>query len=819
MKPMPLGREKSEENSNHGRTYELAKLSYGYVRRFGRGYLDRSAASFRGARLLLVIVLLSGLIQAVAAQATASSAKTSPSLAVTATTACTPVTAPGIPPPATVPAGIPGFHAAWYGQSGYQSLCPGQLASAVVAYYNSGSLGWVSGRMGEVAYLGTWNPEPGQDRPSLVGGDGTNGSPATGWPRYNRVAAQPADYVGPGQIAWFQFSIRAPAAAGTYRLSLRPLVEGATWMEDYGVFWVFTVLPASDLTLTPTPTPAPTRTPTPTLTPTPGAFSAIPAARLTTWNPGIPGGVPARTTVCGANVSAATYGNGTQDATAGIQAALDACPVGQVVQLSAGDFKITSPLLLTKGIVLRGMGPTQTKLRMPVGTNANLITVGRQYYKFTQSTPLAGDAAKGSPTLTLASVPADLAAGEIVVVDELTDPSITEWSTKSPPGDVSRTWFTRPNRPLGQVMEVQSVSGNAVTFTTPFHITFQAALSAQLSRFSDSDNGPVVPAVRNAGVEDLYLYGGSQGQGNIALSNAAYSWIKNIESDFQDGPSVALDASFRSILRDSYVHSTQNPTPGGGGYGISFSFYSADNLVENNIVWNMNKVMVMRASGGGNVIGYNYMDDGWIDYNTGWVEVGLNASHMTTPHYELFEGNESFNFDADNTWGNAVYITVFRNHLTGQRRSISPLALTDVQNRRAIGLMEGHWWYSFVGNVLGYSGMSPAPFSAFTYEQTTPAPPWIDDPTALWRLGYNPENFNLAADPKVLSTVIREGNFDYVTNQVHWTSAAQQLPASLYLTGKPAFFGTNLWPWVDPTGTTKVSTLPARARFDAMPGH
>ncbi|HET8569593.1 MAG TPA: family 10 glycosylhydrolase [Candidatus Limnocylindria bacterium] len=154
---------------------------------------------------------------------------------------CVSSTGPGIPPPATVPVGIPGLHAAWYGQSGYPTLCAGDRATAVVAFYNSGSVGWVAGRMGEMAFLGTWEPEPGQDRASILGGDGSAGSPATGWPRYNRVAAQPSDYVGPGQVAWFQFTVQAPTTPGTYRLAIRPLVEGARWLEDYGVFWYVTV--------------------------------------------------------------------------------------------------------------------------------------------------------------------------------------------------------------------------------------------------------------------------------------------------------------------------------------------------------------------------------------------------------------------------------------------------------------------------------------------------------------------------------------------------------------------------------------------------
>ena len=166
---------------------------------------------------------------------------------------CVSSTGPGIPPPARVPSGIPGFHAAWYGQSGYMRLCPGERATAIVAYYNSGSRGWVQGRMGESAYLGAWDVEPGQDQPSMLGGDGQRGSPATGWPRYDRAAVQPAFWVGPGQVAWFQFTVQAPLRPGTYRLGVRPLVEGATWMEDYGVFWEITVLNADGTTPRATP--------------------------------------------------------------------------------------------------------------------------------------------------------------------------------------------------------------------------------------------------------------------------------------------------------------------------------------------------------------------------------------------------------------------------------------------------------------------------------------------------------------------------------------------------------------------------------------
>ena len=86
----------------------------------------------------------------------------------------------------------------------------------------------------------------------------------------------------------------------------------------------------------------------------------------------------------------------------------------------------------------------------------------------------------------------------------------------------------------------------------------------------------------------------------------------------------------------------------------------------------------------------------------------------------------------------------------------------------------------------------------------------------MWKLGYNPEKWDAQADPKVLSTVIRDGNYDFVTKETRWVSGPKTLPNSLYLTNRPGFFDMNPWPWVDSTGSPQLHTLPARARFDAI---
>ena len=98
-------------------------------------------------------------------------------------------------------------------------------------------------------------------------------------------------------------------------------------------------------------------------------------------------------------------------------------------------------------------------------------------------------------------------------------------------------------------------------------------------------------------------------------------------------------------------------------------------------------------------------------------------------------------------------------------------------------------------------------------------------------LGYHSSGTETVSDGgKTMATVLRDGNYDYVTGQTHWHGiggtgagngltppANATLPASMYLTAKPAFFGSNAWPWVDGSSATNPlpGSLPARQRYDA----
>lgn len=556
----------------------------------------------------------------------------------------------------------------------------------------------------------------------------------------------------------------------------------------------------------------------------------VPADRRTTWNPGVTyggGGIPNRTRVC------ASLSPGGGDDTPAIQAALDACPADQVVQLSAGTFNVNGEGLNLKksGVTLRGAGPATPgtgaggtrliKADRETNQSSAVLYIGNNASQFASSTDLAADAVKGTNSLILKENPG-LKVGEYVLIDHVTnnDPAM-EWGEEHEgPGEGSRRWFIRQDRSLTQIMEIKAIDGNEVTFATPLHWTFRTVYQAQLSRYGEHDGGPVLPFVQWVGVEDIYFEGGSGGDyhGNVSLSTCAYCWVKNIESNKSIGTAVGLYGTYRSEIRDSYIHSSADPNPGGGGYLTGVNFGGADNLIENNIMWQGNKMIVMRASGGGNVVGYNYMEDGYGEGFKDIPEVGLNAAHYTTPHMELLEGNQSFNAVGESFWGNSVYITMFRNHLTGTRRDVGRIGLSDKSLRKVFMLDKHSYYYNAVANVLGEKEVAlQEGQERFIYEATQAD---LDSPVvAMWVIGHNSEDPNEAINPRVAETTVRHGNFDFVTRNVVWAdNLPKDLPPSLYLTKKPAFFGSNAWPWVRPEAGGITTGLPARERFDSIHG-
>ena len=148
---------------------------------------------------------------------------------------------------------------------------------------------------------------------------------------------------------------------------------------------------------------------------------------------------------------------------------------------------------------------------------------------------------------------------------------------------------------------------------------------------------------------------------------------------------------------------------------------------------------------------------------------------------------------------------------------------------------------SFVGNVLGKAGRSQIYTTTTTgYSATTNViwvlgfpnignpnyVPWPPHPSVM----SNPPNseyenpapngsinsaYNGPFDSNVGATIIRHGNYDYASNSTIWDSTIPDhtIPASLYLSGKPSWWGALAWPPIGPDLAPMVGQIPAEYRF------
>jgi hypothetical protein len=539
--------------------------------------------------------------------------------------------------------------------------------------------------------------------------------------------------------------------------------------------------------------------------PPPELDGLIDPARITAWNPGIladdqlgeplgPDGLPRRTTVC------ATLSPGDD-----IQAAIRACPEGQVVELEAGRFTVSDTITLTRGVVLRGAGsegaPSGTTIVKNGGETVLAIGDARDSICYGGTGhPLVEDAAKESTTISVGDAAGDFAPGDLALIDIVDDEEIDQ-------GDCP--YFKRESgRSVSQRVEITAVDEGSGTLTlgSPLHWSFRAAAPyrAEIVRVSR-------PVTRWAGIEHLRIQGGSnpgyngQMAGGIDISNAAYSWVKDVQTDETNGGMhVSMTGTYRVVVRDSYFHHSANYGFGADCYGIVLRCGAAENLVENNVVRYMNKPIMFNVTGGGNVIAYNYADNSWAS-PADWQEVNIDC-HCSFPHMELMEGNWAPHMGATTTHGNAGYLTYYRNFASSVFASPAVAGSTARQtgNVTALQFDGGDLGMNVLGNVLGTADVSRV-YDAHDSGQAS-----------IYELGANGEG----ASDIAATSLFRHGNYDYVNEETLFSPGVEErtLPPSLYLRARPAWWPSDTaWPWAGPDLAPMVGVLPAKARSDAMP--
>jgi hypothetical protein len=247
----------------------------------------------------------------------------------------------------------------------------------------------------------------------------------------------------------------------------------------------------------------------------------------------------------------------------------------------------------------------------------------------------------------------------------------------------------------------------------------------------------------------------------------------------------------------------------GQGYGIRVFGYVCDSLIEDNIVHQCHDPIVIDTGGAGNVFGYNYAARCYPGSNPQWMLGGVEC-HGAHPYMNLFEGNYMEQINFDNYHGSASHGMVFRNYVRGS--SFDGLSR---YNLRALVFDRYQRYFSSIGNVLG---------SSESQYYDIPTPYTSDSNIVIYKRGYDCCGApGTPYDPLVVSTMLVHGNYDYVNAGLVWDPGISEhnIPDSLYLEAKPAWFGILDWPPFTPERSgfnpNNVNKIPAQVRFENGP--
>jgi hypothetical protein len=549
--------------------------------------------------------------------------------------------------------------------------------------------------------------------------------------------------------------------------------------------------------------------------------------RAVDWSQaGVPGGIPARTTVCTTLSAGASSSQ--------INSAIANCPANQVVYLNAGTYNLSSGIDFNNksNVTLRGAGPTQTILNFSggadcVGIEAD-ICVANSGYAEPSSPPFranwTGGLAKGSTTITLSST-SGLTVGQLLILDQLNESSDTGniWNC-SAAGTCSNEGPAgggRNNRSQLQVVRVTGISGNNVTIDRP------VAMPNYRSSQSPGAWAGYKP-VEGVGVEDLRINNQQSGANGIVFLTAYGSWVRNVTSTYGGRAHVWVWLGKNITVRDSYFY--EGNSHASQSYGVEL-FQASDVLVENNIVDRVTAALIANGPATGSVIGYNYVYQ-TVYATSSWM-IPSNTHHATGVNMILHEGNDSTGWMGDNVHGPGVMLTMFRNRFTGSNPD-------KVASSQTIPIQAYHYWryLNVIGNVLG-DGVTQKVYEC-NASTTSAGNCGSGEDASIYVTGWSGNGGSknsMPNDPKVGSTMMRWGNWDTVNNATRFNAAevpsgispyanavpsSQALPASFYRSSRPSWWGNMPWPAIGPdvsggdvSGTGgHVYKIPARLCYE-----
>jgi hypothetical protein len=562
----------------------------------------------------------------------------------------------------------------------------------------------------------------------------------------------------------------------------------------------------------------------------------ISPVRSINWSAGVRGGISTSTTNCATLNPGATA--------AQINSAIAGCPSGQVVKLNAGTYTLTTGLTISgkSNVTLRGAGPDLTFLVFTgatgcmVGTTDICISDGVGLYPPNpgHSANWTAGYAKGTTSITLSST-TGLAVGDILVLDQLDDSNTDTgniWicSTMDVCSSEGDSNIRRANRSQNQLVVVTAISGSTVTFDPPagLYMPNWTAAKSPGAWWGSQDS------VHHVGIEDLSLnHTSSLQQSGIFVTGARDWWVKNIRSINSDRAAVWVYGATRGTIRDSYFFGTQHSES--QSYGIETDV-SSDILVENNIFQHMALGAPTGESVTGGVYGYNYgIDDYYVSGgNTGWMQAGL-YHHSAGISFHLFEGNDGPGFTADQIHGTSNFATLFRNYLVGFEQG-------KFQQTVPMHIYSFNRYFNVIGNVLGLAGYHDN-YEGGPASPTTSGPD-VNSNASIFMLGWSGNQAKYPTMPNdllVRSTLMRWGNYDTVTGTARFVAsevpsglslyansvpANNVLPASMYLSSKPLWWGPTPWPAIGPdvTGGSVPGVgghaykIPARLCFENIMG-